>query len=161
MPGYGIAPAQQGSGLLAWPAAAEALAAARNYWLATTWVGGGPPHLMPVWAVWHDGALWFSSSLGSRKIRNLSADPRCTVSTENADNPVVVSGRARIVTDLDRIAAFLGESNRKYEVSYDLDFLDPTVNATVRIEPEWAFALKHGDFTGSPTRWRFAKDQVG
>jgi general stress protein 26 len=155
MPGYGIAGPTEGDGLMPWSTAAATLAAARNYWLATTWTGGGPPHLMPVWAVWHGAALWFSSAVGSRKVRNLRADPRCTVSTEGADNPVVVSGRAEVVTDLDRIAEFLALSNRKYEVDYGIDFLDPAVNATVRIAPQWAFALKHDDFTGSPTRWEF------
>jgi hypothetical protein len=33
----------------------------------------GRPHVMPVWAVWDQGLLWFSSSLGSRKSHN-SAD---------------------------------------------------------------------------------------
>jgi hypothetical protein len=29
---------------------------------------------MPVWAVWDGGVLWFSSSLRSRKIRNIAPD---------------------------------------------------------------------------------------
>jgi hypothetical protein len=110
---------------------------------------------MPVWAVWLDGAVWFSSSLRSRKIRNLAANPRCTVSTEDADNPVIVSGTAKITTDLAEIAGFLAASNAKYEVDYGIDFLDPAVNATVRLVLSWAFALRHGNFNGSPTRWVF------
>ncbi len=45
--------------------------------------------------------------------------------------------------------------NAKYDVDYTVDFLDPAVNATVRVRPRWAFGLLHDDFTGSPTRWRF------
>jgi Pyridoxamine 5'-phosphate oxidase len=99
--------------------------------------------------------LWFSSSLGSRKIRNLRANPECVATVENAADPVILEGTAEVVTDLDRIAEFLAGSNAKYEVDYGIDFLDPVVNATVRIAPRRAFALRQDDFTGSPTRWAF------
>jgi len=124
MPGYGIVDADRGSGLLPWSYAEERLAASRNYWLATV-RPDARPHVMPVWAVWHDGSLWFSSSLGSRKIRNLRANPHCVATTERADDPVVLEGTAEIVTDLDVIADFLAHSNAKYEVDYGVDFLDP------------------------------------
>jgi hypothetical protein len=110
---------------------------------------------MPVWGVWHDGALWLSSGGRSRKVRNLRADGRCTASIEDAENPVVISGTAAVITDPDAIAGFLDRMNAKYETSYGLDFLDPAVNATVRLRPDWGFALRHDDFGGSPTRWTF------
>lgn len=154
MPGYGIADAEHGSGLLPWSWAEQRLADSRNYWLATV-RPDARPHAMPVWAVWFDGSLWFSSSVGSRKVRNLRANPHCVATTENADDPVVLEGTAEVITERDPIAAFLARSNDKYEVDYGIDFLDPAVNATVRIRPRWAFALRHGDFTGSPTRWTF------
>jgi hypothetical protein len=50
MPGYGIAGPEEGSGLLHWSWAAERLAAARNYWVATVWPHGRP-HVMPVWGM--------------------------------------------------------------------------------------------------------------
>jgi PPOX class probable F420-dependent enzyme len=156
MPGYGID--DDADGLLTWVEALRRLTAARNFWLATV-RPDGRPHLMPVWAVWHEDALWFSSSLGSRKIRNLQAEPRCSLSTEDGDRPLVIEGRAEIVTDLDRIAAFLAASNAKYKVDYGIDFLDPAVNASVRVAPDWAFALDEQTFTTSPTRWRFTQDQ--
>jgi hypothetical protein len=30
------------------------------------------------------------------------------------------------------------------------------VNATVRVEPDWAFALDEATFTTSPTSWNFS-----
>jgi hypothetical protein len=155
MPGYGIVDASSGSGLTPWSEAESALIRSVNYWLATASATGGAPHLMPVWGVWHEGELWCSSGGRSRKVRNLKAEPRCTVSTEDALNPVVVSGTTTIVVDRSEIATFLALSNEKYKVDYGLDFLDPAVNATVRLRPEWAFGLRHDDFSGSPTRWRF------
>jgi general stress protein 26 len=155
MPGYGIVDAASGSGLMPWAEAEEVLSGSANYWLATASASGGAPHLMPVWGVWHEGELWFSSGGRSRKIRNLTAEPRCSVSTEDADHPVVLTGLAVVVSDLDLISTFLDLTNEKYHTSYGLDFLDPAVNATVRLRPEWAFALRQEDFSGSPTRWHF------
>ncbi len=100
MPGYGTLPEGQGHGLLPWSWAEKRLASSHDYWLATV-SGDGTPHLMPVWALWYEGRLWFSSSNGSRKARNLGSHPRCTVSTDNPLEPVVVQGRAMRVTDRD------------------------------------------------------------
>ena len=52
----------------------------------------GAPHVMPVWGVWADGAAWFSSSPESRKARNIAADPRAVITTDNPRQPVVVEG---------------------------------------------------------------------
>ncbi len=158
MPGYGIVGPDQGSGLLPWSWAEERLVAARNYWVASR-RPDGRPHAMPVWGVWDAGALWFSSSRGSRKTRNLAADPRCVVTTENAVEPVVVEGVAELVTDAETLARTLALMNAKYHTDYSAELLDPAVNATIRVRPRWAFALAEHDFTGSPTRWVFASQE--
>ena len=77
------------------------------------------------------------------------------LTTEDAIDPVVIEGVASIVTERDRIAWFLDALNTKYGTHYGADLVDPTANATVRLEPETAFGLLGRDFTGSPTRWRF------
>jgi PPOX class probable F420-dependent enzyme len=154
MPGYGIAGPEAGSGLLPWSWAAERLTAARNYWVASTWPDGRP-HTMPVWGAWDDSALWFTSAVGSRKVRNLRADPRCSVTTEDASDPVIIEGTARVVTEEAAIRRVLDLMNAKYLSDMTLDFLDPARNATIRVRPARVFAMLHGDFTGSPTRWRF------
>src|SRR6476660_9856575 len=89
MPGYGIASAEAGTGLLPWAWAESRLSSSHDYWLGSSWPDGRP-HLMPVWGIWMKGALWFSSSAGSRKTRNLLADGRCTAATDDALNPVVL-----------------------------------------------------------------------
>ena len=157
MPGYGIVGPTEGSGLLPWSWAEQRLVASRNYWLASSWPDGRP-HVMPVWGVWHQRSLWFSSSRGSRKARNLAADPRCVVTTEDAAEPVVVEGVAEVVTDGDALERLLALENAKYATDYTMELLDPAVNATVRVRPRWAFGLLGRDFTGSPTRWVFEPD---
>jgi nitroimidazol reductase NimA-like FMN-containing flavoprotein (pyridoxamine 5'-phosphate oxidase superfamily) len=155
MPGYGTLPASDGSGLLPWSWAEERLARSRDFWLATV-TPQGAPHLMPVWAVWYTGRLWFSSSNSSRKARNLSAEPRCTLSTGNPLEPVVVQGRAERVTDRDALATMLAAENAKYGTSYGMDMVDPASNSVFSLAPEWVFALDSRDFSGSPTRFTFS-----
>ena len=154
MPGYGVLPADQGSGVMPWSEAEQRLTASHDYWCATV-RPDGRPHAMPVWGVWLTGRVWFSSSLGSRKARNLAADPRCTITTDDALNPVVVDGVAERVTDADRIAAFVDAVNAKYDADMTVDFLDPAVNGTYAVRPVTVIAMTHDDFTGSPTRWMF------
>jgi nitroimidazol reductase NimA-like FMN-containing flavoprotein (pyridoxamine 5'-phosphate oxidase superfamily) len=157
MPGYGILPAAEGSGLLPWSWAADRLVRSHDFWLATV-TPEGAPHLMPVWAVWQQGRLWFSSANGSRKARNLRSEPRCTVSTDNPLEPVVVQGRAVRVTDQDALAAMLEAENAKYGTSYGMDMVDPAANSVFSLRPEWVFALDSRDFSGSPTRFTFGAD---
>lgn len=155
MPGYGIGGAEAGSGLLPWSWAVERLTRSTFFWLATVGAGGRP-HVMPVWAVWMDGALWFSSGLRARKSRNLDADPRCTLTTDDALEPVIVEGDAERILDRDRLAVFMDALDTKYETNYGAEFADPEVNGVWRVAPTWAFGLVEEDFTGSPTRWTFS-----
>src|SRR5688572_3228379 len=113
MPGYGVLGPDEGSGLLPWAWAQERLVGSRNYWIVTLWPDGRP-HSMPVWGVWDDGALWFSSGGRSRKARNLAADPRCVVTTEDATEPVVVEGLASPVDERDAVARVAEVMNAKY-----------------------------------------------
>jgi PPOX class probable F420-dependent enzyme len=152
MPGYGIEAADAGSGLLPWSWAEERLVGSHDYWLATVWPDGRP-HVMPVWGVWAEDALWFSASPGSRKVRNLRGSPTVAVTTEDPKNPVVIEGLATLVTDDDRFDLFIDLVNAKYRVDYSADFY--RANALVRVAPTWAFGLVDAEFTGTPTRWSF------
>ncbi|MEV4314650.1 pyridoxamine 5'-phosphate oxidase family protein [Actinocrispum sp. NPDC049592] len=166
MPGYGLLPADKGSGLLPWSWALERLRNSRNYWLTSVWPDGRP-HLMPVWAVWQDrdgestgeaghtppGTLWFSSGLKSRKVRNIQAGSDVSVAAEDALNPVVLEGTVRIETENASLLRFLDAVNAKYETSYGPELVDPAANATLEITPRWVFGLTEDDFSGSPTRW--------
>lgn len=153
MPGYGILGPDEGTGLLPWSWAADRLVASHDYWLATVWPDGHP-HVTPVWGTWQGDSLWFSSSHGSRKARNLAADPRCAATTDDAIDPVIVEGRATRVDDAAAVAAFAAATNAKYGTEYSVDFF--LENATFRLAPACAFGLTGSDFSGSPTRWTFS-----
>lgn len=153
MPGYGIQGPDEGSGLLPWSWAVERLQAARNFWVCTV-RPDGRPHAMPVWGAWSGEALLFSSSVPSRKMVNLRLNPQVVVTTEEAENPVVIEGRAHVLTEQRDLQRFIDLVNSKYATRYRVDFLDPEVNATVAVRPQSVFGLRQGDFTGSPTGGR-------
>src|SRR5437763_1813695 len=81
MPGYGIADADAGRGLLSWRWAEKRLEKGRTYFIATA-DPSGKPHVMPVWGIWLTGAFFFSTGNQSRKARNLAANNECSVVTE-------------------------------------------------------------------------------
>jgi len=91
--GYGAPTDASGAGVLPWRRTVEQLENARNFWLCTTGPGGRP-HAAPVWALWFDDALWFSTDPTSQKARNLAADPRASIHLESGDDVVIVDGEA-------------------------------------------------------------------
>ena len=158
MPGYGLLGPAEGTGLLDWAWAHVRLVASHDYWLATV-RPDGRPHLMPVWGVWDGRALWFSSANGSRKAANLRAHRRCSVSTDNAYEPVVLEGEAVAVDDTEQLGRALDLENRKYGTDYGAEMIDPAHNSWFMLRPTWAFALDEHDFRGSPTRWSFPEEE--
>jgi general stress protein 26 len=104
-----------------------------------------------------DGVLWFTCGVRSRKARTLRADPRCVVTTEDASDPVIIEGTARVMTDDASIGRALDLMNEKYDSGIEISFLDPARNSTIAVRPHKVIGMRHGDFTGSPTRWTFRR----
>lgn len=149
MPGYGIAGPHEEGGLLPWSWAEHRLSTACRYWVASV-SPDGTPHVMPVWAIWFDWHIWFSTGGRSRKARNLRIEPRCVVHTDGED-PLVVNGIAEIVTAPDAIAQMVELYVRKYPEAPP----DPVENPIFRVRPSRVFGLVEEEFTTSPTRWTF------
>lgn len=150
MPGYGILPAAQGRGLLPWDWAVERLRDAKRYWLSSV-RPDGRPHAMAVWGCWLEDRFYFSTGSLSRKARNLAADRRCVVTTDRADEAVVVEGAAERVRDKARLARLERAYLEKYSSGY------PDDSAVFAVEPRVVFGFieSEGEFSGSATRWSF------
>lgn len=152
MADYGIKGPDEGTGLLPWAWAVERLTKSHDYWVATTWPDGRP-HVTPVWGAWVDEALWFSCGPTSGKARNLARDPRCSITSDNPAEPVVLDAVVERRPEREDAARFAAISTEKYEVEYSVDFFHS--NALFAAIPRSAFGLVESDFTGSPTKWTF------
>jgi hypothetical protein len=75
----------------------------RTTWLATV-NEDGSPHVTAVGALWLDGAFWFQTGARTRKGRNVTRDPRCSLAVSVRDADVVLEGEARRVTDPNAVA---------------------------------------------------------
>lgn len=147
--GYSIRKDKQG--LLPWTSVAAKLAAAHNYWVAST-RPDGRPHVMPVWGVWMDGIVFFGTDRGSRKGRNIAANPSVTVHLESGDDVVILEGHASEVRD----AATREAIDAAYLKKYGMRLSDaPGDTFVVAVRPHAAFAWREKDFPESATRWLF------
>ena len=152
MPGYGITPSGDAEGVLPWSWAVERLTQAHNYWVATT-NSDGSPQMTAVWGVWLDGAFLFSCAGTSRKALNLAENPTCAISTERADEAVIVEGIAELVAD----QALLEQFKAAYDPEYDWE-IEIDQGGSFVVRPTVAFAfIEHADkFESTATRWKFA-----
>jgi hypothetical protein len=150
MPGYGLLAPDAGDGLLPLHWAESRLAAARNYWLASV-CESGRPHAMAVWAVWQDGALWFSTGKATRKGRNLARDPHCVITTERADEAVIVEGVA------EHFPARTAPEDipRAYATKYGMGYPPDSDVYAVRPTVMFGWYEDAERFPGSATRWGF------
>jgi len=148
---YGAPTDGSGAERLPWSWAVERLAAARNYWVCTT-RADGRPHAAPVWGLWLDDALWFSTARASQKGRNLAREPSLVAHLESGDETVILAGEAEDVRD----PAALGRFADAYAEKYDFR-PDPTApaSAVYRLRPRVAQTWRERDYPQTATRWVF------
>jgi hypothetical protein len=133
-------------------------------WFLGTVRADGRPHAAGVGALWHGDELYFTSGPGTRKSRDLAADPACTLSTKLEGIDVVFEGEAVRITDaatLRTIAAQYREGGWPAEVEDDA-FTAPYSAPSAGPPPWHLYRLKFhtvfGVATAEPhgaTRWRF------
>jgi hypothetical protein len=136
----------------------------------TTWLStvneDGSPHVTAVGALWMDGAFWFQTGAGTRKGRNVTRDPRCSVAVSIRDADVVIEGEAARVTEsaaVERIAkawadsgwpAEPDESGSGITAPFNAPSLGPPPWNVYRIEPRSAIVVSATE-PGGLTRFRF------
>jgi hypothetical protein len=75
----------------------------RTTWLCTV-NEDDSPHVIPVGAIWLDGAFWFQTGAGTRKARNVARNRTCSIALSIQDADVVVEGDAERVTEPSAVA---------------------------------------------------------
>lgn len=146
-----------------WSVAVEELERASPFWLATLHPAGRP-HVVPILAVISHGALHFAAGPGSRKVRNLSHDPRGTVTTHGQVFDLILEGTVQRVAEDAHLVAVAEAYASRYGWHVEVDegalhgdgalTAGPPPYHVFRLVPTTAFGFPvDGDAT--PTRWTF------
>ncbi len=142
--------------LLPWSWAVERLIESSNYWIAST-RPDGRPHARPVWGVWLDEAVWFST--GGLIGRNLRANPEVSVNLESGDETVILEGRVEITREPALLKRFVEAYNPKYTWSFTPDQVGDLYIARPRLAFAWicdGTGLDGGaTFSATATRFEF------
>ena len=97
-----------------WAEARRHLESGEFYWLATT-RPNSQPHMMPVLAVWMDGALFFCTSEESRKGKNLARNAYCSIAVGCDIAHLVLEGEALKVRDEETLRRVAEAYAAKYD----------------------------------------------
>lgn len=135
-------------------------------WLIST-NADGSPHANALGAVWQDGTFWFVTGLPTRRGRNLTRDPRCSLALSVHEFDLVLEGRAEVVTDPETVARlahhYASHEGWPCEVDSSGTALTAPFSAQsagsppwhlFRIEPSSAQVVQCVEPHGA-TRWRF------
>ncbi len=157
VPTYGIP--EDPAGTLPWTWAEGQLATAETFWITTT-RPDGRPHLMPVWAAWHAGRLWFEGGAATRRARNLALRPAVSVGIElPGDGAIVVEGIARRHLGMapalaeQLVAAFARYAGPPRTYRVDPASWSDLAGGIWMVTPHVVFGWT--DFPADATRWRF------
>ncbi len=117
-------------------------------------------------ALWANGYFWFETGQHTRKGRNLSRDPRCTLSVAAQEFDLVIDGEATLVTDPATVASLaarwveggwparVDDTGVALTAEYSAPSAGPPPWHVDRLTPRTATAL--GTIApGGATRWRF------
>lgn len=79
---------------VSWNTVEDRLRNAKNYWLCSVYPDGRP-HVIPRWAVYVDGKIYYDGSPETRHARNIAQNPRAALHLESGDQALIVEGTAR------------------------------------------------------------------
>ncbi|HVN53647.1 MAG TPA: pyridoxamine 5'-phosphate oxidase family protein [Anaerolineaceae bacterium] len=109
----------------------------------------GQPHVVPVWYLWEDGALWISSFASTRHVRELRADPRCSILIDEAPTGeinygVIFEGRVELITEPRELVEAMAEKiYTRYLGPVGVKKPDPQSwiydpeNLIIKLTPDW------------------------
>jgi PPOX class probable F420-dependent enzyme len=122
----------------------------------------GWPHLMPVWYVPRDGAIWVYTYGKSQKVRNLERDATATLLIETGHEyqelrGVMIDAKAEIHRDLDTVFQLAQELSVRYTDGLDSVTEDgkavlekqATKRVAIHFIPERVASWDHGKLGGT------------
>ena len=148
-----------------WAEIRDSLAEAQTTWLATV-RPDGRPHVVPVGALWLDGAYYVTTGQGTVKGNNLAHNPHCVITLSSRGFDLVFEGEASEVSDvekLERIArAYADQGWPAYvhdgvlDAPYSAPWTGPAPYDVYEVAPSkvLAFGMREDNVDGA-TRYRF------
>ena len=136
---------------LPWERVERWLVEGRNYWVCTT-RPDGRPHAKPVWGIWMDDALLFSTDPASVTGRNLTSNPAVSIHLESGDEAAILDGAVEREQDRELLERFADDYQAKY------DFRPNTESASTPIyalRPRTVLSWTEADYPATATRWVF------
>jgi nitroimidazol reductase NimA-like FMN-containing flavoprotein (pyridoxamine 5'-phosphate oxidase superfamily) len=148
-----------------WSEVRERLTDESTHWLATVHPEGRP-HVVPVGAVWLDGAVYFTTGQGTRKGKNLEQNSHCAITFASRGYDLVIEGEAAKMRDEDKLRRLAevytsqGWPATVRDGAFDAPFSAPTTGPApydvYEVTPTIAFALGTTEETVNLcTRYRF------
>jgi PPOX class probable F420-dependent enzyme len=126
----------------------RALFEAPNYVHVATVMPDGAPHSVPIWARLEGERIAFFTQAGSRKARNLAADPRVALSVTDHQNPYSMAQvRGRVTETLEGDAAL--EVIDRISIKYTGEPFAMRSGIVFLVEPERTQSM-HLPFRHSP-----------
>lgn len=116
------------------------LSSERTLRLATV-SAAGEPHVVPLWFVWVESAVFLNSTLGNATLRNLERDPRAAATVDDGVDydelrGVVIRGRVQRVDDDPGLAGVEDAWSRKYLGGSPVPFRRWNDRVWLRLTPE-------------------------
>jgi Pyridoxamine 5'-phosphate oxidase len=153
---YGIGRGGSAPGeLLPWSRVVEWLERARNYWICTT-RPDGRPHAKPVWGLWLDGMLLFSTDPNGVTARNLAAGSPLVAHLESGDEVAILEGQVEHPDDPDLLARFADAYKAKYAIRVDITNRSTPV---VALRPTKILSWEESNYPETATRWVVSQTQ--
>src|SRR4051812_9256955 len=142
------------STLTPWAEIRDSLNEAGTTWLATV-RPDGRPHVVPVGALWVDGAYYVTTGQGTVKGNNLDHNPHCVITLASRGFDLVFEGEASKVSDvekLERIArAYADQGWPAYvhdgviDAPYSAPWTGPAPYDAYEVNPSVVFAFGTND----------------
>jgi len=140
---------------------AEFLAKAWTARIATV-SSDGWPHVVPLWFVWHQGALVVNTTRGNRTVRNLQTDPRASVTIDDGEQYDELRGAVLrgSMAEPDPVAAeeLIGVFGGKYFGGNDPHFASWRNRLFLRMEPEHISSWDFRKIPGALARRQAERD---
>ncbi len=143
---------------------AASLATPDTAWFLGTVRPDGRPHAAGIGALWFDGDIYIVSGPGTRKARNLAANPACTIAMHLPDGlDLVLDGEAAPIDDpaiLEPVGALIRHSG--WPVERTTGGFTAPFGPWGGEQPPWrlyrfVFHTAIGQGADGATRWRFAR----